>query len=132
MPKIGELDWSELMKGNVGEPEAAQSRPVQARGPLNKMEKPPMPSDEEIRKAVLEGAPQQPTDEQLFGHLVPTEEQVQKAEREYENKFNDFFNEVKKPVDPQDNPWEFGRGSVMDELSEEERLKWNMHDAEKK
>lgn len=127
MPKAGELDWSDFMKGDVGEPEDVRSKPVEARGPLNKMEKPPMPSDQEIRKAILSGAPRQPTDEEMFGHLVVTEEQVQKAQKEWDNKLNDWYAAVNKPVDKQDNPWEFGRGSIMDELSEEEKIAWNMN-----
>lgn len=127
MPKPGELDWSDLMKGNVGEPEDPRSKPVEARGPLNKMKKPPMPSDLAIRKAIMEGAPAQPTDEQLFGHLVPTEEQVEKAEKKWDGTFNDFFKEVNKPVDPQTNVHEWGRKPIMDELSDEERAEWNTH-----
>lgn len=126
-PKAGDLDWSDLMKGKVGEPEDHRSRPVQARGPLNKSERPPMPSDKEIRDAVLSGAPRQPTDEELFGDLVKSEEELKKEHESWENTINKFYAEAKKPVEKQPQGEWAGRGSYMDELSDEEREQWNMH-----
>lgn len=41
--------------------------------------------------------PPQPTNEQLFGHLVPSEEQVQKAEQEWSGRFN-WLQEAMKPI----------------------------------
>lgn len=120
MPKVWN-DWSDLMKGEVGEPAHPLSRPIDARGPLNKMEKPPTPSNEEIAKAILDGAPAQPTDEQLFGHLVPSEEMVKTAENNYENFHNNFYNEVIKPVETQspDKGWG-SRGPIWKEIMTEE------------
>lgn len=42
--------------------------------------------------------PPQPTNEQLFGHLVPNEEMIKSAERQYANGMNDFFAEAMKPL----------------------------------
>lgn len=40
--------------------------------------------------------PQQPTDEQLFGHLVPTEEMIKSAEKRVD--INSFYAEAMKPI----------------------------------
>lgn len=122
MPKVWN-DWTDLMNGNVGEPEDYRSRPVESRGPLNKMERPEMPSDADIRAAVLNGAPAQPTDEQLFGHLVVTEEVAKAAEKKWENTFNSFYDEVKKPVETQSPNKGWGnRGPIWNETLTEEEL----------
>lgn len=42
--------------------------------------------------------PRQPTDKELFGHLVPSEEQVRQAEDSYENHHNNFYREVQQPI----------------------------------
>ena len=41
--------------------------------------------------------PPQPTDEQLFGHLVPSEEDIQKAEHAWSNRMN-WLEEAVKPI----------------------------------
>jgi hypothetical protein len=41
--------------------------------------------------------PPQPTNEQMFGHLVPSEEQLQKAEHDWNNRFN-WLQEAMKPI----------------------------------
>ena len=41
--------------------------------------------------------PPQPTDEQMFGHLVPSEEEIQKAEASWNNKMN-WLQEAVKPI----------------------------------
>ncbi len=122
-------DWSDLMKGNVGQPAHPLHKPIEAREPLNKTPRPPMPSDAEIRAAILKDAPKQATDQQLFGHLVPSEEQVNKAERDWKERFNDHFNQIRKPVeDPlsKDNREWGTRGSIYKDMTEEERTKRNM------
>ena len=43
-------------------------------------------------------APPQPTDDQLFGHLVPNEQMLKAADRQYSNGMNDFFSEAMKPI----------------------------------
>ena len=42
--------------------------------------------------------PPQPTDEQLFGHLVPTEEMIKAAEAQYAGGINGFYAEAMKPI----------------------------------
>ena len=125
MPKAGELDWSDLMKGKVGEPEHPLSKPVKTGTILAKGEIPRKPTDEEVRKAIMEGAPKQPTDEQLFGHLVVSEEQVKQAETKWNNCFNDFYKSVKQPVESQDNKSWGSRGPIENETltEEEERIR---------
>jgi|SRR5581483_10898945 len=126
MPKNW-CDWTDLMKGNVGEPEHALSKALRNSGPtLKKSEVPRKPTDEEIRKAILEGAQQQPTDEQLFGHLVPSEEQVKAAEDQWNNCFKKFFHTNHKPVESQDLSKSWGsRGPIWKEklTEEEERIR---------
>lgn len=68
----------------------------------------------------------QATDEELFGHLVVSEEQLKKAEAEYENKLNKWYAEANKNVDNKDIEWGQGK-SFNSTLTEEERLKRNMH-----
>lgn len=123
MPKAGELDWTDLYKGETRLPEDSRSRPLGYTGPtLKKGEIPRKPSNEEIAKAILEGAPKQPTDEQMFGHLVVTEEQAKAAEDAYNNMFTDFFKQVQAPIEKQNLNKSWGsRGPIWEEtLSEEE------------
>ena len=124
MPKAGELDWSDLMKGKVGEPEDPLSRPVKAGPVLAKGEVPRKPKDEEVRKAILEGAPTQPTDQQLFGHLVVSKEELKSRESKWENCFNDFYKSVHTPVESQNKAF-VGRGPIDKETltEEEERIR---------
>lgn len=68
----------------------------------------------------------QATDEQLFGHLVRTEEQIKKAEAEYQDKLNKWYSEANKFIDNKDEDWGDGK-SFNSTLTEEERLKRNMH-----
>ena len=116
------LDWS---KTPLIEPEHALSKSLgRDPGPiLRKGEIPRRPSDEEVRAAIMHGVKQQPSDQQLFGHLVVTEEQVVKAEKEWNNQFNDFYENVKKPVEKQDLSKGWGsRGPIWkEELTEEEK-----------
>lgn len=41
--------------------------------------------------------PKQPTDQEMFGHLIPSEEQIQKAEDKWNNTFN-WLQEAQKPI----------------------------------
>ena len=68
----------------------------------------------------------QATDQELFGGLVVTEEQIKKAEEEYENKLNKWYTEANKNVDNKDVEWGEGK-SFNSTLTEEERLRRNMH-----
>jgi hypothetical protein len=40
----------------------------------------------------------QPTDEELFGQAAVTQTEADKASRDFNNKFTDFFSEVQKPI----------------------------------
>lgn len=48
-------------------------------------------------RAMLGKPPAQPTDEQLFGHLVPSEEDIQKAEANWGGRMN-WLEEATKPI----------------------------------
>ena len=68
----------------------------------------------------------QATDQQLFGHLVVSEEQIKKAEQEYQDKLNKWYAEANKSVDNKDVAWGDGK-SFNDTLTEDERLRRNMY-----
>lgn len=134
MPKAGELNWDDLYKGDVGEPADPRSQPLGYTGPtLKKGEAPPRPTNEQIAKAILAGAPKQPTDEEMFGHLVVSQEQVDKAKDEFENKLNNFFDAARKPLTGQteveDEEWANGK-SFNSLLSKSELAKRNMFTGE--
>lgn len=42
--------------------------------------------------------PRQPTDEELFGHLVADEETVKKSEENWHNSINNWLHEANKPI----------------------------------
>jgi hypothetical protein len=144
MAKAGELDWSELKKSDEEynhTPTALWAADKHGGGkegvdPLNKAkpriaegEVPVMPSDDEIAATILHNAPSQPTDEQMFGHLVVTEEQVQKAEKEWANSMNKAFDDMKAPITPteeQEHEWADGK-SFNESLSREELEARNMY-----
>lgn len=142
--KAGELDWSELLNKSEEEYKhkptalwAAQISSGKAYGidPLSKAkprikedEIPYKPTNEEIAKAVLYNVPKQPTDEELFGHLVVTEEMVKKAEEEWNNRSNNAFNAMKAPItskQDQNHEWANGK-SFNDSLTREELEARNM------
>lgn len=146
MAKAGELDWSELKKSDEEYKHtptalwaAAISGGKEGIDPLNKSEKrlkegevPRKPTNEEIRKAIMHNAPKQPTDEQLFGHLVVTEEMVKAAEEEWNNSMNKAFDDMKAPITPkeeQEAEWADGK-SFNESLTREELEKRNMHTGE--
>jgi hypothetical protein len=88
----------------------------------------------QLAKSALIGSKQsglrQATDEELFDHLVVSEEQVQKAEQDWNNQINDFYTEATKPLEKQDSKenldWGNGR-SFNDSLTPEELAKRNRH-----
>lgn len=144
MAKPGELNWDELLEKKedyTHEPSALWAADQYGGGkygvdPLNKSEKllkpgevPKGQSNEEIAEYILRGAPKQPTDEELFGHLVVTEEMAKAAQDQWENGMNKTINDLNQPVvKPEDQQLEWGDGtSFNDTLSEQERLKRNMH-----
>jgi hypothetical protein len=97
---------------------------------------PDSPEGQEIFKnfadSIRAGVPQQPTNEQLFGHLVKSEEQIQKEEEMYKSRL-DFYNDwaagrIKTSGEkPEDNEaWGSGT-SFNSTLSPEELKKRNTH-----
>lgn len=72
----------------------------------------------------------QPTDEQMFGHLVKTEEQVRAAEERWKSGNRTALQELSKPVDHlnksdiNDRSWETGK-SFNSMLTKEELIKRN-------
>ena len=147
MAKAGELDWGEELEKSdnyVHTPTALWAADQHGGGklgvdPLNKAEKrikegeePYRPTDEEIAAAIMHGAQRQPTDEEMFGHLVVSEEQVAKAKDEWDNTLQGFYDAARKPVlkkSEDDVDWGSGK-SFNSTLSDEERLKRNMHTGE--
>lgn len=88
-----------------------------------------------LAKSILEGAQsnqyRQATNEELFGHLVPSEEQVEKAEKDWEEKFSGWYEEAQKPIEPQKKSAEWGLcKSFKDELTEEELEKYEREERE--
>lgn len=49
-------------------------------------------------RSMLGNTPKQPTDEEMFGHLVPKEEAIKKAEDSWNNIHNDWLKEASKPI----------------------------------
>lgn len=136
--KLGELDWSELKKSDEEynhKPTALWAADKHGGGkegvdPLNKAEKrlkdgevPYKPTDEEIANAVMYNAPKQPTDAEMFGHLVVTEDMIKAAEDEWAGKMNKSLTHV----DIGDTEEEWGNGESFNKsLSREELEKRNM------
>ena len=73
-------------------------------------------ADQVIEGAKAQGV-RQPTDKELFGHLVPTEEQVLEAEKAYDKCISGFYDQenlkdidkLNKSDDMLDFEWEIGR-----------------------
>jgi hypothetical protein len=103
--------------------------------PLIKNEKVPNgQSDEEIAALILKGARapgvRQATDEEMFGHLVVSQEQIDAAEKAFDNKIADFYAAANKPITGQtevpDEEWGTGK-SFNSLLSKSELEKRNMY-----
>jgi len=132
-------DWSDLYKSKkedaahtptalwVNDPSIGVGPKGQASPVLKKGEVPHKPSNEEITKAILAGAPKQPTDQEMFGQFEVTEEQAQKAQEEWENRINKSLTlpNVGKSLD-EDEDWGNGK-SFNSSLSRDEVLRRNMH-----
>jgi hypothetical protein len=145
MAKAGELDWGEELNKSDNYKHtptalwAAEESGGKAGGvdPLNKAEKrnkdgeePYRPSNEEIAAAVMHGAQSQPTDEQMFGHLVVTEEMAKKSKEDWEGSMNKSLTHPRITKE-EDEETEWGSGqSFNSTLTEAERLKRNMHTGE--
>lgn len=153
MPKAGELDWSELYKSKdeeySHEPSAlwaAQNVGGKAGGvdPLNKAkpvnapgEIPRKPTNDEITLYILKGADAhgvgQWRDEDYLHKEIVSQEKADLLQKAWENRFNDHFALLNKPVEDQksrDN-LEWGSGKSFNEaLTDEERLRRNMYTGE--
>lgn len=146
MAKAGELNWDELYKSEEEykhTPTALWAADMYGGGkegvdPLNKAEKilkdgevPEKPTNEEIAKTIMYGTDKpgirQATDEELFGHLVVSEEQVEKAQKDWDNTFNGFYEEANKPITGDTAAEWNGREPLTKGMSEEELAKWRMY-----
>lgn len=78
----------------------------------------------EFAKSIVRDTPKQPTDEEMFGHLVVSEEQIEKAEEDWNNTLNKHFDGQKTPVEDQDSAENrnWGNGKSFNESLEEEEL----------
>lgn len=118
-------DWTDFMKGDVGQPADSRSQPVTPGTVLKKGEIPVPPSDAEVRNYILKGAPKQPTDEQMFGGGVVTDEMVKSAKEEWETRFTRFFKTQHEKLEKNQAPEWGKRGPVNQndpsQLTEEEK-----------
>lgn len=95
MSRKRDVDWSNW-KGHVDVPEHPLSRP------LGKAKTGAEAVSEALSTGhlpVIQDAPKQPTDEQMFGSGVVTEEMVKAAEENYKSVFKKHFEGFKAPVD---------------------------------
>jgi hypothetical protein len=144
MAKAGELDWSELKKSNdykhtptalwVNDPSSGVAPLKEGVKPLLKNDEvPDSQTDEEIRAVIMNGMDRpglrQPTDAELFGHLTRTQEQVDAAKAEFENRMNSSIAKLHAPVTgktyEEDEAWGDGK-SFNSTLSKSELEKRNM------
>jgi hypothetical protein len=144
MAKAGELDWSELSKSKVdythaqsslwvNDPKLGVAPKGDAKPILAKGEVPLTPSDEDVRVEIMRGMDRpglrQPTDEELFGHMVVPQEAIDAAEKSFETKLADFYAAASKPLTGQtevpDEEWGTCK-SFNSMLPKEELAKRNM------
>jgi hypothetical protein len=132
-------DWTDLMKGDVGEPDDPMSKPVvkDSHKGGEKVTKEDLKKDVDF---ILEGFRAQgvasPTKDQfetrikqMYPELNKTDAEWDQVEKEWENTFNTFFDGNKTKVGDKE-PVEYGTGeSFRDRLSKAEREKY---DAEEK
>jgi hypothetical protein len=138
-------DWSDFYKSKedykhkpsalwVNDPSVGVAPKGDAKPLLAKGEVPTAPTDEEIRSAIMNGMDKpglrQPTDEELFGHLVVKQEQIDAAVVEFENRINNTINKLHAPItgktQEDDSEWANGK-SFNSTLNKEELAKRNMY-----
>lgn len=121
MPKAGELDWSDVEEGKPRRDPRTEaflkSMGIDADAKVkgaNKGQASPEQLLKELKKMVegLKKDAQQATDEQLFGHLVVSEEELAKKQKDWEETINNFYKEANKPID--NEVQDFGRGRILD------------------
>lgn len=118
------------------EEELKKKKPAE---PINKPgEVPRRPTNIEISRAILANMPKQmrqPTHAEMVAAakqmgLVKTKEDLEKAQKDWENRLNKWHEDAAKPIEDQSSPenqaWASGT-SFNDSLTEEERQKRNMY-----
>lgn len=121
----------------TGEKKSSGKGPLLKRETLNPNSEEAKKFFENLAKAILAGAPKQPTNEEMFGHLVPTEEQVQAAKEKWENQISGFYSQesmknidsLNKSDDRLDFEMEKGKSFndyLKERLSEEELKQRNL------
>jgi hypothetical protein len=117
------VDWSDWKPGQ-GEPESSLSQPLKKTGKGKDIVSDQV-KDFLISDSKISNPGKQPTNEELFGHLVVTEKQATEHLAKWENTFNDFFSLASIPVEKQDPLVKVGRGPIHKEVltEEEERIR---------
>jgi hypothetical protein len=146
MAKAGELNWDELKKSDdykhkptalwVNDPSSVAPK-GDAKPLLKNDQIPDKQTDEEIRAVIMSGMDRpglrQPTDQEMFGALVVSQEQVDRAEAEFNNKIANFFTEASKPLTGQtevpDEEWGCGK-SFNSTLSKSQLIERNKYTGE--
>jgi hypothetical protein len=149
MAKAGELQWDEFLNKSadykhkptalwVNDPSSGVAPKTEGVKPLLKNDEvPDSQTDEEIRAVIMNGMNRpglrQPTDAELFGHLTRTQEQVDAAKAEFDNRMNSTIAKLHTPVTgktfEQDEEWASGQ-SFNSTLSKSELEKRNMFTGE--
>lgn len=136
------LDWSELLeKGKIEEDPINKMRRERlnlAKGDVSQKGGDKVTREQLIKEALdivrqvhTTDGMRQPTDEELFGHLVVTEEQAEKLQKEWNEKLNKLYEELKKDVADgslvKSEDWATGKSyNEQMDLTEEERQQRNM------
>lgn len=140
MARAGELDWTDLMKGEVSRPEHPLSKPLNA-APNKGGEH---ITEEDLKKEVdfiVDGwrtpgvkCPTKEEGEALLKNMFPQlawgDKEWKKAERDWDNRMNDTFQKLQKAKvqEEPDDLEEWGNStSFNDSLNREEQLNRNMY-----
>jgi len=152
MPKAGDLDWGNLFKSEE-EPTTLRKSNEHVPGaqhntvmnhkvnerpatPVNKPgEVPRRPSNDEVASFILGGMNdaryRQATDEELFGGLVKSQEELDAMDKDWENTLNKWHESAAAPIEDQsaleNKEWGSEIKSFNDSLTEEELQKRNMY-----
>jgi len=132
MARQRDVDWSDWNGKCSSPPEHPLSKPLDGR--LRK-------GADVVKEALttgnvpeLFGKPKpQPTNEEMFGKFVVTEEMAKAAEKEWNSKIQDSLTEARKPIDHLNKPqvegkWGYGKSfnqMLKGQLSDEEIAKRN-------
>jgi len=135
-------DWSEFLKKGHVERDPTEEKLHKAlnlpKGDISQKGGEKVTREQLIKEALdivkqthLSKGVRQATDEELFGHLVMTEEQIAELERQYQEKINDFYKAARAPIGDgsqvKKDDWANGKSyNEQMELTEEERQDRNM------